>query len=101
MRLTEKQLRQMISDIIAEALPPVQANRATMNQVKTQGPLKDFVSHLNMAKADLGQLFQDINDPKAEQQAQALLGGVNRLITALEHMPELTRDPWHGVSRRD
>lgn len=92
MKMTKRQLRLLINETLAEV---------TMDQARVQGPLKDFVSHLNMAKADLGQLFQGLNDPKAEQQATALLNAINKMIKALDHMPELTKDPWHGVPKRD
>jgi hypothetical protein len=91
-RLNESQLRGLIQEELEEA---------TMGQAKVQGPLQDLVSHLNGAKKALGELFQAASDQKASDQATALLNGVTKMLKALDHMPELTKDPWHGVRKRD
>jgi hemoglobin-like flavoprotein len=62
--------------------------------------MKKVVSNMQGAKQALGELFQQVSDQKASDQRQSLLNAVNRNINALDHMSELTRDPWHGVRKR-
>lgn len=90
-RLTESQLRQLIEQELDEI---------GMGQAKVEGPLKKFVEHMNGAKQTLGELFQQVSDQKASDQAQSLLNAVNRIMKALDSMPELTKDPWHHVGKR-
>jgi hypothetical protein len=89
--LNESQLRGLIEDALTEV---------SMGQAKTQGPLQDLTMHLNGAKKALGELFQTASDQKASDQCQALLNGVTKMLKALEHMPELTKDPWSHVGKR-
>ena len=90
-KLTESQLRSLIEAEVSEE---------SMSQIKVDAPLKKFVSNMNGAKQALGEMFQQVSDQKASDQWQALLNAVNRIIKALDQMPELTQDPWHGVRRR-
>ena len=92
LKLTEAQLREIING---------ELNEIGMGQAKVEGPLRKFLEHMNGAKQALGELFQQVTDQKASDQAQALLNGVNRIVKALDHMPELTKDPWHHVGKRD
>lgn len=91
-KLTESQLRSLID---AELM-----SEAGLDQARVEGPLKKFVSNMQSAKQALGELFQQVSDQKASDQCQALLNAVNRIINAVDNMPELTRDPWHGVRKR-
>jgi hypothetical protein len=95
MKLTEQQLRKIIKQAVKEHLA-----ETTMSQGKVEGPLKEFVGHLNLAKKDLGMLFQQISDPTAEAQAQWLLNAVNTIIKKLDQMPKLTQDPWADPGHR-
>jgi len=106
-KLTLEQLRQIVSDELDEA---------TMAQAKAQGPLSDLVSSLEQAKQSLGPagakkalsaLFQQTNDKKAVEHVQRLLEAVTKIAKSienvrgwLEHMPELTKDPWSEPGRR-
>ena len=91
-RMSESQLRQIIQE---------ELNEIGMGQAKVEGPLRKFMEHMNGAKQALGELYQQISDQKASDQAQSLLNAVNRIVKALDHMPELTKDPWHHVGKRD
>ena len=90
-KLNESQLRELISE---------ELNEMGMGQAKVQGPLKKFIDHMAGAKQALSELYQNITDQKAGEQVHALLNAVNRIVKALDHMPELTKDPWHGVRKR-
>lgn len=90
-RLTESQLRQLIEESLDEI---------NMGQAKVEGPLKKFVEQMNGAKRALGELFQQVSDQKASDQAQSLLNAINRIMKALENMPELTKDQWNHVGKR-
>ena len=89
-KLNESQVRQLIEQ---------QLDEIGMGQARVEGPLKKFVDHMNGAKQALGELFQQVSDQKASDQAQALLNAVNRIVKALDNMPELTKDPWHHVGK--
>jgi len=97
-RVKGSELKKMIRTAIVESPDLTEDSLA---QAKVSGPLQKFVSNMNGAKAALGELFQQVSDQKASDQAQALLNAVNRIIKALDNMPELTKDPWHGVRKRD
>lgn len=92
MKLTAAQLRRIVRQQLLEQ---------SMGQAKVDAPLKSFVGHLNAAKQDLAQVFQQTSDQRSTDLAQALLNGLNKMIKALDHMPELTKDPWAGVRKRD
>jgi len=99
MKLNASMLRRIVQETISEARSLDEDS--VFQQAKATGPLRQFVHHMNEAKKALGELFQQTSDQKASDQAQALLNAVERIVKALDHMPELTRDPWHGVRKRD
>lgn len=90
-RLDEAALRGLIEE---------ELNELSMGQAKMQGPLKKFVDHMNGAKQALSELYQSTSDQKAAEHCHALLNAVNRIVKALDNMPELTKDPWHNVRKR-
>ena len=92
-KLTGSQLRRLVQDELNES-------GMHMAKAKVEGPLRLFIGHMNGAKQALSELFQQTTDKKAAEQAHALLNAVDRIIKALDNMPELTKDPWHGVRKR-
>ena len=78
----EALLRQLIKE---------ELNEMSMSQAKVHGPLKKFVDHMNGAKQALSELYQSTSDQKAATSVHALLGAVNRIVKALDHMPELSQ----------
>lgn len=97
-RLNEAQLQKLIAQL--QKLISEELNELGMGQARAQGPLKKFVDHMNGAKQALSELYQTTTDRKAGEHCYALLNAVNRITKALEHMPELTQDAWHGVRKR-
>ena len=95
MKITQRQLRAVIRSVLKEQL-----NETTMSQGRVAGPLKDFVSHLIMAKKDLGLLFQQITDKTATAQVESLLSYIDRILDALDKMPQLTQDPFSNPGHR-
>ena len=95
MKITQRQLRAVIRSVLKEQL-----NETTMSQGRVAGPLKNFVTHLNMAKEDLGVLFQQITDETATAQVESLLKYINRILDALDKMPQLTQDPFSNPGHR-
>ena len=89
-KLTESQLRFLIDE---------ELNEASLEQARVEGPLKKFLGNMQGAKQALGELFQQVSDQKASDQCQALLNAVNKIINAVNSMPELTRDPWTHVGK--
>jgi hypothetical protein len=82
--LDEAQLRRLIE---AE-LTQVGGNLAAAGG--SVGSLKKLKDHLNGAKQALSDMYQSSSSRKASDQAQALLTGINRIVQALDTMPELT-----------
>jgi hypothetical protein len=74
-------------------------NEETTAQAKTGQALQQFLDHLQGAKQALSLLVQASTDHKAMDQGKALLDGINRITKAINNMPELTRDTWHGASK--
>lgn len=87
-------LRRMIREELSRL------DEISFNQARVDKPLTQFVQHLNMAKADLGELFQQTSDKQAADKATELLNQLNAIIKSLDHSPELTKDPWAHVSKR-
>ena len=98
MKITQRQLRQVIRSVLNEQYALEEA--PSMKAAKVEGPLKDFVTHLNLAKKDLGNVYQQVSDPTATKQAEALLSYIDRIMAALDKMPELTQDPWSDPGHR-
>lgn len=97
MKITQRQLRQVIRSVLKEQAT---IDETSMKAAKVEGPLKDFVTHLNLAKKDLGNVYQQVSDPTATKQAEALLSYIDRIMSALDKMPELTQDPWSNPGHR-
>ena len=83
-KLTEAQIRLLVEEELTQAGGSI---AAAGGQAAALKKLKD---HLNGAKQALGELYQSATSPRASDQAHTLLGGINRVIQALDTMPELT-----------
>lgn len=81
-KLNESQLRALIAEELTQAGGAMAGARAI--------PSQKLREHLEGAKQALSEMFQSASSPKASEQAQALLAGLNRLIKAMDTMPELT-----------
>ena len=82
--LDEAKLRR----IIEAELTQVGGNMAAAGG--STATLKKLKDHLNGAKQALSELYQSSTSSRASDQAQSLLQGLNRMIQALDSMPELT-----------
>lgn len=69
----------------------------TMAQAKVSGPIKAFHQSLKQAQKSLGDLAQEVSDPKAMDQLEWLLKATKQILAAMDRMPELTKDAWAGV----
>ena len=114
MRITKSELLALIKESIDKS----RLDEVSMGQAKAMGPLKDFVNNIesarqalgtNGAKKALSALYQQASSDDATQaHIETLLNAVNKLeaslsavVKWLEHMPELTQDPWAGTRKRD
>jgi len=75
-------------------------NEVSFAQAGADQPLTQFIKHLNMAKADLNELFQQTTDTKAGNTATKLLNQLNAIILSLDHAPELTKNPFADAGRK-
>lgn len=89
----------------------------SFDQAKSGGPVKSFVANMNSAREALGKagaqkaladLYQSNSDKAAGAQVEKLLDAVKKIdnsigtvVQWLEKMPEVTKDPWHQVRKRD
>jgi membrane-associated HD superfamily phosphohydrolase len=108
MKCTKKQLRSLIRETLDEM---------STAQAQADGPIRDFVASMQQAKKSLGKdgakkalgvIYQQVKDQKAGQNAEKLLNAVNQIETSIEtvvkwldKMPELTKDSWSHVGKRD
>lgn len=74
---------------------------ASFDQARVEQPLANFVAHINMAKRDLGELFQSLPDSKSADVATEMLNQLNAMLKRLDRSQGLTKDPWAHVGRRD
>lgn len=84
-RMTEAQLRLLVEEELSQA---------SIGQPGAQGlrgaaAIKKLRDHLAGAKDAVSELYQASTSSKASDQAQTLLQGLNRMIGALDSMPEL------------
>lgn len=82
-------------------LAEVDVQEATMAQAKVEVPLKNFVQSIKSAQHALGDLVQQVTDPKATAQAEWLLKATQTILKNLDKMPDLTQDPWKNVRVRE
>jgi len=96
-KMTEARLRLLVEEELSQAGGSIAAAGGQSSSLKK---LKD---NLNGAKQALGELYQSATSPKASDQAHTLLNGINRVLQALDSMPELTagkQTPAGDLARR-
>jgi hypothetical protein len=83
-RLNESQLRAIIAEEMTQALEQPVSGRGPTGVMKVK-------EHLNQAKQAVSEMLQSTRSPRATEQAQALVAGINRIISAIDRMGDLTR----------
>ena len=82
-KLNESQLRTLIAEEMTQALEQPVSGRGPTGALKAQ-------EHLNQAKQAISEMLQSTRSPRATEQAQALVAGINRIISAIDRMVDLT-----------
>ncbi len=83
------------------SLAEVDIHEASLAQAKVEVPLKNFVQSIKSAQHALGDLVQQVTDPKATAQAEWLLKATQTILKNLDKMHDLTQDPWKNVRVRE